>query len=177
MNISEITIIKGKIKPEHIGKDVFFVLGMNGGKLSEIDYGVKCNAHITEIEEKRVRSYEQLSLYWVGCRFIADISDDKNFDTEEKVDEQCKINARYVKAYLYYHNQKTGEKTLHLVTDSISYAKLKHLDACAYFMTAFQYQTDIYNLIYHTSIDVKEYTEVVLKQYIKNNYNAAMGLK
>ena len=171
----DITLVRGTVDNSHLGKTAFFPLAVNGGKLLDVPEGVECNAEIKQISEKRQRSHEQLSLYWVGCRFIADISDDVSFDSSDKVDEQCKIHARHYRGWIHYHNQKTGEMSLNIMTRSVSYAELGHLEACGYFDKAFKFQTEIYNLKYGTTLTTEEYSEV-LKEYIKNDYNAARGL-
>ena len=171
----DITLVRGTVDNSHLGKTAFFPLAVNGGKLSDVPDGVECNAEIKQIAEKRHRSHEQLSLYWVGCRFIADISDDISFDSQEKVDEQCKIHARHYRGWIHYHNQKTGEMALNIMTRSVSYSELGHLEACGYFDKAFSYQVFLYNSKYGTTLTVEEYSEV-LKEYIKNDYNAARGL-
>lgn len=177
----DITVIKSTINPEHVGREALLVLGVSGGKFSKIPMGSKCVATISEIPDKRARSHEQLALYWVSCRFISDSIEDNNFRTDEDTDEQTKLHLRHIKSYFYFQNQKTGESMLHIVTRSVSFAELKHLDACEYFTRAFDYHADLYNTYHrarnaaHRDISRDEYTEL-LKQYIANDYNRAVGL-
>lgn len=171
----DMTIVKFKIDESFLGKDAFFVVSNNDVAMKKIDYGTHCNCNVKQIEYNKMRSHEQLSLYFVGCRFIASIRDDVNFDTQKKVDWQTRIACRYVDSYFYYENKKTGEQTLNLIPRSISYSELDHLDACNFFNDAFHYQCEIYNTTMLVDISKDEYVEL-LKNYIKNNYSEAQGL-
>jgi hypothetical protein len=62
--------------------------------------------------------------YWACCQLVSDnYSGDhqEEWDTKEKVSENIKIRCRYIKSWTHYHNEKTGESSLNLQTDSISF--------------------------------------------------------
>ena len=81
---------------------------------------------------KKERSLSQLALYWVLCGIVADNSDDGNWNTKEKVDEQIKIKCRYVDLYMVV------DGIAHIRTGSIAFKNLEHLAACRYFDRAFE---------------------------------------
>jgi hypothetical protein len=74
---------------------------------------------------------EQLALYWVCCKMLSENTEDPNFDTPEKVDHQVKIALHYVKESIVIG------KAVHLITGSISFKNLGHIQACNYFDRAF----------------------------------------
>jgi len=176
----DLTLIKIRVNAAHVGKDAFFPMQILDGKLSDLSYGAELLADLKQIQDKRKRSHEQLALYKVGCRFIASISNNKHFNTQKKVDSQCKLHCHLIEDSFSY-KEKNGDIKVQFMLGSVSYAKLPHLEACGYFSDAFDYQTEIYNLIQkrnnpdYQNISKDEYTDL-LKQYIANNYNEAMGL-
>ena len=127
-----------KVKAEDARGDVLIPMA----DVSMLPYNQIVNVEISTIIDKRERSYEQLCLYWVLCGIVADNTDDKDWDTKEKVDFQCKFACRHIKFWTYYDNPKTGEKMLHIEMDSISFARLAHLEACHYFDQAFKLMAD-----------------------------------
>jgi len=98
------------------------------------------------IPNAKPRSLQQLNLYFALCEFVAHNMDDQNFNTKDKVNEQCKIHLRHVDTWYYYINEKTGEKTLNIKTKSISFTELDHLEACNYFDDAFKYFAELLNV-------------------------------
>ena len=134
----DIQAVKIKIKPEMVGRECLMpITEVSNKNMQKLPLREKLNVDVKKITSKRVRSYEQLELYWALCDLVANNTDDFNWNTKEKVDEQCKIACRLYKHWIYYENQKTGQTTLNIKTDSISYQNLNHLEACNYFSEAF----------------------------------------
>jgi hypothetical protein len=134
----DLSIIKRKVTHDDLDKFAFFAT-----EEEKIKCNVHLNCNIVAIPDKKLRSYEQLKLYWTSCQVVSENHNDNNFDTKEKVDEQTKIHCRLVECYYYYQNEKTGESTLNIKTGSISYAELPHLEACNYFDQAFKFHADL----------------------------------
>lgn len=137
--VADLSVRKFRVTPEMVGGECLLVVD---GRDNEIKWDAVYNATLQIVAADRERSYEQLKLYWRCCQLVADNTDDMNWNTKEKVDEQVKITARHYEYWIYYENQKTGEMTLNVKTKSISYSELPHLDACGYFDTAFQVMAD-----------------------------------
>lgn len=133
--IPDVSVRKFRITSEMVGGECLLV---TDGRGDEIQAGVEYAATLSRVTENRERSYEQLKLYWSCCGYVAENNDDMNWNTKEKVDEQVKIAARHYEYWIYYQNQKTGEKTLNVKTKSISFAELPHLEACGFFDDAFK---------------------------------------
>ena len=144
-------VIRAKVRPDMVGSDCLLML--NTKDYDRVQYGEMQNAHIASIPEKRKRSYEQLGLYWACCSEVAQNTEDPDWDTQDKVDEQCKIKARHVDCWLYYENTKTGERCLNIKTKSISFKHLAHIEACGYFTHAFE------TMALHLGITVDELIE------------------
>lgn len=118
-------------------------------KIKKIPFGELQIIEIKKIEDSKKRSYAQLSLFEKGSDLIAketSFADDPNWNTKEKVNEQIKIKCKFYECYFYYKNEKTGVEQLNIKTRSISYANLKHLDACSFFDDAFKIQADLVGL-------------------------------
>lgn len=131
-------------------------------ELKKIADGEILNCTISEIPSKRQRSYEQLGLYWAGCKYVSENTEDRDWNTPEKVDEQCKIVAKHYEYWLYYENVKTGEKTLNIKTRSIAFANLAHIEACGYFTDAFTILAE------KLKMTVDDFVEAV-KERMQNN--------
>lgn len=84
----------------------------------------------------RPRSYEQLQTFWCACRTVAENTEDPNWDNKDKVAEQVKIKLQHIKSYIVVDN------AVHIVTGSISYAEMKHLEACRFFDRAWPIMAD-----------------------------------
>jgi len=84
----------------------------------------------------RPRSYHQLQTFWCACRTVANNTQDKNWDNKDKVAEQVKIALQHIKSYIVVGNN------VHIVTGSISYADMKHLEACRFFDRAWPIMAD-----------------------------------
>ncbi len=138
--MKDVGIVRARITPAMMGADCFLAVNSDGYK--GMEYGELFNAALQRVGKERERSYSQLGLYWVACKFVANNTEDRDWNTQDKVDEQCKIKARFVKFWIYYENQKTGEKWCHIKTRSISFKELPHLEACGYFDEAFQILSD-----------------------------------
>jgi len=78
------------------------------------------------------RSVEQLNAYWKGCTIVAElISDHEKQYTKEEIDFDVKVALRHIKSF------RVVNGVTFLEVDSISFANLKHLEACHYFDRAF----------------------------------------
>ena len=88
------------------------------------------NAKLTGV--KKDRSWKQLKMFWKVCRKVADNTSDDNWDTADKVAEQCKIKVRYIKETVVVDNR------VHIITGSISYKALAHMQACNFFNQAYK---------------------------------------
>jgi len=77
---------------------------------------------------KKPRSLEQLALYWVCCKTVADNLEDK---TKEQIDFEVKIALKYIKSF-----RVVGGVTF-IEVGSISFANLPHIESCAFFDRAF----------------------------------------
>jgi len=86
---------------------------------------------------RKQRSYQQLKLWRACCRTVAANTDDPNWDHYLKVAEQVKLILRYVKSWMV-----TPDGTVHIVTQSLSYADLGHLEACRFFERAWPILAD-----------------------------------
>lgn len=111
-------------------------------ELEKMPEGEILNLCISEVQDNDRRSYSQLGTYWAGCKFVSENTEDRNWSTQDDVDEQVKIAVHHVKGWMYYLNQKTGVETLHIKTRSIAFKNLGHLKACGYFDKAFQVLAD-----------------------------------
>jgi len=144
----DIPIIKIKVTADNLNlllwQDILIISTEDGKeKLKRIDYGEEVNADIRKPSPHLKRSLTQLGLYWASCKEVSENTDDQNWNTKDKVDEQTKITLRHVDFWIYYHNQKTGEQTVHLKTKSISFKQLAHLDACGFFTSAFEIHAEM----------------------------------
>jgi hypothetical protein len=100
--------------------------------------GVILNAHIQKVPETKSRSYEQLCLYKQAVKYVANNTENLEWCTPEKVDEQVKIACRFYETFIWYENSRTGERTLNVKTRSVSYNNLGHAEACKFFEQAFK---------------------------------------
>lgn len=81
---------------------------------------------------QKSRSLLQLRLFWSCCRKVAMNTDDENWNTKEKVAEQVKIKCRYIKSYIVV------DKTVHIITGSISYKEMSHMKATNFINNAIE---------------------------------------
>jgi len=77
---------------------------------------------------KKPRSLEQLALYWVCCKTVADNLEDK---TKEQIDFEIKIALKHIKSF------RIVQGITYIEVGSISFANLDHLEACNFFDRAF----------------------------------------
>lgn len=77
---------------------------------------------------EKPRSYQQLKTYWGGCNVVADNLENM---TPEEVDFEVKVRLKHIKQFKIINGVTIVE------VDSISYARLAHLEACRYFDRAF----------------------------------------
>ena len=104
-------------------------------KLLKIDVGEILHVDIKKIDR---RSLEQNNLFWKCCTIVAENTDDKSWNTKEKVKEQCLIEDKQFDHWIYYSNPKTGEQMLNIKTKSISFENMNHFDACGFFTKSFE---------------------------------------
>jgi len=95
-------------------------------RLADIEPDVVLRAKITA--PRKQRSYQQLKLWWACCRTVADNTDDPNWNTPEKVSEQIKLALRFIRSYMV-----APDGTVHIVTRSVSFGELGHMEACNFF--------------------------------------------
>lgn len=107
-------------------------------KLYKIDVGEILYVDIKKIDR---RSLEQNNLFWKCCTIVADNTDDKSWNTKEKVKEQCLIEDKQFDHWIHYSNPKTGEQMLNIKTKSISFENMHHLEACDFFTKSFEYMS------------------------------------
>jgi hypothetical protein len=82
---------------------------------------------------KRPRSLAQLNMYWATCEAVAQNIDDKNWNTKEKVDFQCRVATNFVDL-----NETIVDPhgNVHFKYRSIAFKNLSHIEACDYFNKA-----------------------------------------
>lgn len=132
-------IVKIRITQEMVNQ--YCLITTNSNDLDDLSDKVKYDADIKKITDKRQRSYEQLKLYWLACRYIAFNSDDIHWDNPKKVDHQIRIKCHHYESVIYFCN-KHGEQQMQIIFKSISFADLTHLDACSYFDDAFKFMAE-----------------------------------
>jgi hypothetical protein len=81
---------------------------------------------------KKQRSYLQLKLFWGCCKTVASNTNDENWNSKDKVAEQVKIKCRYIKSYIVV------DGNVHIVTGSISYKEMGHMQACNFIDNAIE---------------------------------------
>ena len=82
---------------------------------------------------KKPRSVIQLNRFFGICSVIAENTEDKNFNTKEKVAEQIKIALRFIRDDLIMV-KPNGD--VHIPYRSISFKELPHMEACRFFERA-----------------------------------------
>jgi hypothetical protein len=129
-------IIKVKITPDMIGQDCFIT---DDNKIyNKCNYGELTAASLDL--KITPRSLEQHRLLFAIFKEVAEqLADNDNFNTVEKVKEQCKIACKFFDCYYFYENKKTGKKELNIKTKSIAFDKLDHYEACGVFDEFFEY--------------------------------------
>ena len=93
------------------------------------------------------RSLQQLNLYWSACTYVANNTENVNFDTAVKVSEQCKINAKFYDYFIFYNNVKTGQQTLNVKTKTISFANCETDEVNAFFTEAFKFMAEFLKMV------------------------------
>ena len=84
---------------------------------------------------QKPRSYLQLKLYWSAARIVANNTDNKQWNTKDKVDFQCRVK-------LHFADPDTvvvkPDGTIAYKYRSIAFKNLSHIMACNYFDRAFE---------------------------------------
>jgi len=91
-------------------------------------------AQISGVETPR--SYRQLKKYWAVCTKTAQNNEHPEWQTKDLVDYQCRTQVPEMKKPGVYTIRPDGTKQHEYLT--VSYANLKHLEACRYFDIAFE---------------------------------------
>jgi hypothetical protein len=91
-----------------------------------------CRAQIRGF--KKQRSVLQLRLFWACAQLVADNTDDPNWNTKEKVAEQCKIALQFIDTERIVV-KPNGD--VHIPYRSIALKNLPHMEACNFFDRAF----------------------------------------
>lgn len=114
--------------------------------LNKIPSGDKVYVTVHTVSGKKERSLEQLNTYCAGCGVLAENTEDENWNTKEKVDDQCRIKANLIDldTVKWIETEVDGKKYRfkHFRTKSISFDNMEHLDACGYFTDGFKIQAD-----------------------------------
>jgi hypothetical protein len=129
-------IIKVKITADMVGQDCFII--DNKKIYNKCSYGELTAASLDL--KITPRSLDQHRLLFAIFKEVSEqLADNENFNTVEKVKEQCKIACKFFDCYYFYENQKTGKKELNIKTKSIAFDKLDHYEACGLFDEFFEY--------------------------------------
>jgi len=119
---------------------------MAAEELNKFTTGEVIYAMIRTIPENKRRSIDQLDLYWAACSTLADNTEDPDWNSQAKVDDQCRIKANWIEpdSVKWIETEFDGKKYRfkHFRTKSISFENCEHLDACGYFTDAFRIQAE-----------------------------------
>lgn len=80
------------------------------------------------------RSLKQLRTYWRACTITADNLDDFRWNTKDKTDFQCRVALHFVDPNI---TVVRPDGQVMFKYRSISFANLKHVEACNYFSRSF----------------------------------------
>lgn len=137
--MKEINGVKIQITDEMIGQDCIILSekewyqDLEYGELNLFHY----NSKISNV------SLRQNNLYWSCCKLVANNKNDDNFNTKEKVSDQCKINARHAKGFFTWVNTK-GIKCVQLILKSLKFKEFKEKDKRnEYFEKSFAFMSDL----------------------------------
>ena len=84
---------------------------------------------------KKPRVLAQLNLYWATCQLVSENTENKLWNTKEKVDFQCRVDQHFVDPDLIVVKP---DNTVIFNYRSIAFANLGHIEACNYFDRAFE---------------------------------------
>ena len=82
---------------------------------------------------EKARSIPENNLFHACCKLVADNSDDKNWNTPEKVKTQCKIQLRFIRGLVV-----TGEN-VQFMLKSLKFSKSKQADSHDLYLTAWNH--------------------------------------
>ena len=115
---------------------------------------------------KKQRSLKQLNTYWATCKFIADQTDHKQWNTKKKVDFQCRVACHFVDPDIIVV-KPDGE--VQFMYRSIAFKNLGHIEACNYFERAYGTMVDFWNATHKIKITLSELVSMVIEAIkIKN---------
>lgn len=83
---------------------------------------------------KKQRSLQQLRLYWACCTKVADNTDDFMWNDKAKTDFQCRVALHFVDPKV---TVVRPDGAVQFKYRSISFANLRHIEACHYFSRSF----------------------------------------
>ena len=129
------TIIRARITPDMIGADCLLA---TSGDYADMPHGEEHNAEISSIPDALRRSNKQLNLYWKVCEVVADSTEDENWNTKDRADEQLKLLCGHHEPPIYVYDVESKITRVHIKTRSIGFHNLRHIEACGYFTDAFQ---------------------------------------
>ena len=109
---------------------------------------------------EKERSLKQLRTYWAACQFLADNTEHKQWNTKNKVDFQCRVDAHLVDKDLIVV-RPNGEYVFCYL--SIAFKNMAHLEACHYFDIAYGTMAAFWNTTKKQSITGDEFVELVKK--------------
>ena len=106
---------------------------------------------------KKPRSLQQLRLFWVCCRMVAENTENPHWNTKDKVAFQIKIALQLVDM------DKTivdARGNIHLHYRSIAFRNLAHMEACNFFDRAFDIMAKTLGMDRDTLLKVGEKNNV-----------------
>jgi hypothetical protein len=92
---------------------------------------------------KKPRSIRELNLYWAACNLVSENTDNKLWNTKEKVDFQCRVKLHFVDPDVVVV-QPDG--TVIFNYRSIAFANLAQIEAHKYFDRAFTVMSGFLNV-------------------------------
>lgn len=84
---------------------------------------------------KKPRSLKQLKLYWGTCTLVSENTENKLWNTKNKVDFQCRVELHFVDPEVVVVKP---DGTVVFKYLSIAFKNLGHIEACNYFDRAFE---------------------------------------
>jgi len=84
---------------------------------------------------KNPRSVRQMNMFWATCQTVADNTEDKYWNTKDKVAFQCKVALNFVNLN---ETIVDPQGNVHFSYRSISFDELPHIEACDFFNRAWE---------------------------------------
>ena len=115
---------------------------------------------------KKERSLKQLGTYWSACQFITDSTENKQWNTKEKVDFRCRVGTHFVDPDLVVVKP---DGAVQFSYRSIAFKNLGHIEATNYFSRAYDIMVDFWNATHKKTIGQEELIEMVKQSMRQNN--------